>query len=282
MGIVALDHLRQNHADRETHAALGPGETDAFLRSKLHDVLETYGIHCNENDLNELTTHGNREDAQRLISALKCDASFAGRTTKERDDMLVHCIQSLVLLALRWPPRQALKVNCDRQLSPSSWIGSILEQAKERSGGKVEQHLVGAKLATRHPEIDVPNHPGHAGDAQTGRTGDFNIGTTSYHVTASPGSNVIAKCAENLREGMHPLLLVPREQVERARILADDQGIRDRLTVIAIEDFIAINIIEMSVGDQQQFIDKLRTIVSSYNSRLEAVETDLSLKIELS
>jgi Domain of unknown function (DUF4928) len=50
---------------------------------------------------------------------------------------------------------------------------------------------------------------------------------------------------------------------------------------VAIEDFIALNIIEMSVGDQQQFIEKLRAIVESYNTRLEAVETDLSLKIEL-
>jgi hypothetical protein len=80
---------------------------------------------------------------------------------------------------------------------------------------------------------------------------------------------------------LHPVLLVPRQQVEKARHIAEDRAIADRITIIAIEDFIALNIIELSTGEQQQFVSTLKDILQRYNRRLEAVETDLSLKIEI-
>ncbi len=39
--------------------------------------------------------------------------------------------------------------------------------------------------------------------------------------------------------------------------------------------------IEMSVGQQQQFVSTLADILKRYNRRLESVETDMSLKIEI-
>lgn len=80
---------------------------------------------------------------------------------------------------------------------------------------------------------------------------------------------------------MHPFLLVPRDQVDRARHLAEAQGIAERMTIAAIEEFVAQNIIELSGGDQQAFVTVLKAIIQRYNDRLEAVETDLSLKIEI-
>ena len=38
----------------------------------------------------------------------------------------------------------------------------IVENAKGRSGGIVEQQLVGAKLARRFQGVDISNHPAHA------------------------------------------------------------------------------------------------------------------------
>ncbi len=182
---------------------------------------------------------------------------------------------------MQWLGRQHLRVNCDRRHAPSKWIGNILSEAKGRSGGKVEQHLIGAKLERCHPALDIPNNPSHAGDAQTGRPGDFLVGSTAYHVTASPGSGVLEKCAANLRAGLHPVLVVPRDVADKARHIAEDQGIADRVTILAIEDFIASNIIEMTNGQQDAFVTELKAIITAYNRRLEAVETDLSLKIEV-
>src|SRR5271165_5804163 len=50
--------------------------------------------------------------------------------------------QMFMRLVLDWLARQPLKINCDRQSSPLTWVSDILTKARGRSGGKVEQHLV--------------------------------------------------------------------------------------------------------------------------------------------
>jgi hypothetical protein len=157
----------------------------------------------------------------------------------------------------------------------------IVENAKQRSGGVVEQHLVGAKLERRFRDIRIPNHPAHAGDRQTARSGDFAISKLVYHVTAAPGRNVIQKCSENIGIGLHPILLVPSEQENRALILAQEEGIDKELTIISIEDFVALNIIELATDESRDFFSILSEIVQIYNRRLEEVETDLSLQIQI-
>lgn len=280
MGIVVLDHLRQSCPVDRSAVLSDRGEV-ANSRSGLRKVLAKYGMPTEVIYLKEVTTRQGHQDGQRLFDMLGWGANLATLSAKKRDAYLQEGIRSLIALAMEWLGRQSLKINCDRQLSPASWIESILKQAKGRSGGKVEQHLIGAKLATRHPDVEVSNHAGHAGDAQTGRSGDFSIGSTCYHVTAHPGRDVIQKCAANIRAGLHPLLLVPRNQVDRARVLAEEEGMVERFTIVSIEEFVAINIIELAVGDQTVFLGKLRQIIGTYNARLEQVETDLSLKIEL-
>jgi hypothetical protein len=170
----------------------------------------------------------------------------------------------------------------ERQHTPAAWVESIISGAELRSHGIVEHHLVGATLQQRHPEIIVPNNPGHAGDAQTGRSGDFPLKDVSYHVTATDGKEATARCKENIESGVHPVLLVPRRYLENARVRADVAGIQDRVSILAIEDFITQNIIEMSTSQQQDFFSTLKAIIDQYNHRLEEVETDMSLKIELS
>jgi hypothetical protein len=175
-----------------------------------------------------------------------------------------------------------LKQRCDRCQSPAAWIDSILNAAELRSLGVVERHLVGATLQQRHPGIVVPNNPGHAGDAQTGRSGDFPLKDVSYHVTATDGKEATERCKQNIGAGVHPVLLVPRRYLENARVRADVAGIQDRVSILAIEDFITQNIIEMSTSQQKDFFSTLKAIIDEYNRRLEEVETDMSLRIELS
>jgi hypothetical protein len=175
-----------------------------------------------------------------------------------------------------------LKLRCDHQQSPATWIDSILVAAEIRSRGTVERHLVGATLQQRHPGIVVPNNPGHAGDSQTGRSGDFPLKDVSYHVTATDGKEATERCKQNIAAGVHPVLLVPRRFLENARVRADVAGIQHRTSILAIEDFITQNIIEMSTHQQQDFFSTLKAIIDEYNRRLEEVETDMSLKIEIS
>jgi hypothetical protein len=278
VGIVVLDHLRGKCPVISTEVLSARGEIKG-ARSGLSTVLGKYGIACKY--LKEVTTRAGHQDGQRLFEAFDYGRSLAALPNKKRDEYLAAAIKTLVQMAKEWLNRQHLKVNCDRQLAPAKWIGDILLEAKGRSGGKVEQHLVGAKLANAHPDINIPNNSSHAGDLQTRRPGDFIVGSTAYHVTAAPGSAVVEKCASNLKAGLHPVLLVPREQGDKARHIAEDQGIADRITIWAIEEFVALNIIELSNGEQEEYVTVLKSIIATYNCRLEAVETDLSLKIEV-
>jgi hypothetical protein len=53
------------------------------------------------------------------------------------------------------------------------------------------------------------------------------------------------------------------------------------LAIISIESFVAINIIELAIEEKKDFFRVLQEIVNVYNKRLEEVETDLSLQIEV-
>ena len=174
-----------------------------------------------------------------------------------------------------------LKLEINRIHSPQTWTGSILENAKGRSGGVVEQQLVGAKLARRFKGMDIPNHPAHAGDRQTERAGDFAISQSVYHVTSAPSRDVLQKCVKNIKAGLHPILLIPCEQKNKAQVLAQDEGIDRKLIIISIEDFVALNIIELATEESKDFFSVLKEIVEIYNTRLAEVETDLSLRIEV-
>ena len=136
-------------------------------------------------------------------------------------------------------------------------------------------------MQTRHPDRKLPSHPGHAGDLQTGRAGDFDVESISYHVTANPGREVIEKCESNVAMNRHPIVVVPAERVQKAKTLAEIEGIGDRVTILALEDFVAQNVIEISTQAGRDFYGTLREIIEEYNRRIEESETDMALKIEL-
>ena len=278
MGIVILDKLCETRLLRREDV-VSPGGEISGARAGLPKILAKHGIP--EKFLKEITTRQAYQDGQHLFEQLGYGKVLSTFNDAKRKQQLDAGLEKLRNLALAWLNRQHIQLACGRQCSPSTWIAAILDEAKGKSGGKVEQHLVGAKLEKRHPDITIPNHPGHAGDVQTGRAGDFIVGTTCFHVTAAPTSAVVFKCAANIQSGLHPVLLVPQGQVAKSRHLAEDKSLADNITIIAIEDFLASNIIELSKGRQSDFLNTLQGIIETYNRRLAEVETDMSLKIEV-
>jgi hypothetical protein len=248
-------------------------------RSGLSAILESYDIPSSY--LKEVTTRQGHQDGQRLFEQLEWGETLIEMPEDEREELLLELVEGLRSLANEWLKRQNLKLDIDRRQAPTTWVNIIVENAKGRSGGVVEQQLVGAKLARRFKGMDIPNHPVHAGDRQTERAGDFAISQLVYHVTSTPSRDVLHKCTKNVRAGLHPILLVPREQENKARILAQDERIDRELTIISIEDFVALNIIELATEESKDFFSVLKEIVEIYNKRLLEVETDLSLRIEV-
>ena len=274
-GLVILDSYATDANLARADLIAKGGEIKGVRGTNVSRVLAKYGLP--PSFLKEVTTRSAHKDGERLADSLRALDENA-----HTPDAIDQAVQDLVAHANRWLARQHITVQCDVSHSPSAWIQSILAQSRDRSGGKVEQHLVGAKLEERHPGVAIANHPANAGDQQTGRDGDFVVGSTAYHVTAAPGREVIKRCVSNLANGLHPVLLVPKELVYQTIDRAAAEDIAERVTILAIEDFLALNIIEMTAGNQRAFRAKLGSIIERYNRRLREVETDRSLSIDLS
>lgn len=278
IGAVVLDHLLQN-CPVAKHEVVSQGGEIRGARSGLSTILHNYGVPASY--LKEVTTRQAHQDGQRLFEQFNWGKKLIKLPATERKQVVSELIEILSTHAIKWLKRQNLKLDIDRRQAPSTWIRIIIDNAKQRSGGVVEQHLVGAKLKRRFQKVDVPNFPAHAGDRQTSRTGDFEISKLVYHVTATPSRNVIQKCAENIKLGLHPILLTPSDQENKAQILAQEDGINKELSIISIENFVALNIIELATEENSTFFSVLKEIIDIYNKRLSEVETDLSLQIQV-
>lgn len=278
VGIVVLDHLRTVCPVERSQVISQGGEVKG-ARSALTGVRGAYGIP--RSYLKEATSRQSPQDGQHLFEQLDWGRLLVPLPEKERDELLLELIDVLVSLAKDWLARKSMTLDIDQHDAPTRWVQTIVETARRRSGGVVEQHLVGAKLQRRFLSRSIPNYPAHAGDQQTARTGDFEIARLVYHVTAAPSRAVIQKCVANVKSGRHPILLVPSDQQQTAKVLAREDGIDHRITIMAIEDFLATNIIELATDEEKDFYDVLSEIIAIYNRRLAEVETDLSLQIQL-
>lgn len=160
-------------------------------------------------------------------------------------------------------------------------VGRLIAAAQDRGGnaaGAVAQHLVGAKLALRFPAMVITNNSSTTADKQTSRPGDFLVGDTAIHVTMSPKSELFdGVCVTNLANGYRPRVLVPEGKLEAARQMCED----DRVAVGSIEDFVGTNVEEMASFDGDQIKSGLRLLLEKYNERVQQIETDPGLLIEV-
>jgi hypothetical protein len=146
--------------------------------------------------------------------------------------------------------------------------------------GPVAQHLVGAKLQLRFPDIAVGNESYSTADEQLGRPGDFYIGDTAFHVTVAPMIGVYEKCKHNLENGYRVFLLVPERAVTGARQNAELMG-PGRIAVESIESFVGQNIEELSYFSRDKLKNGFRRLLETYNDRVDAAETDKSMLVEI-
>jgi len=278
VGMVVLDHLRHKCPAVKSEVMSDGGELRGS-RAGLGAVLNRYGLPGSF--LKEATTRQAHQDAQRLFELYQWGEALKGLHNDEKEQLLMDSITILTAKAKEWLDRPNLKFDINRLASPTAWIHLILDKSKGLSGGIVEQHLVGAKLQKRHENCSIPNHPAHSADVQTERLGDFSIHDVVYHVTAAPSQAVIQKCAANIRAGKRPILLIPQDKKAAASGFAELENLEHQISVISIEDFIAVNIIEISSNEKTDFLQILIDIIEIYNKRLADVETDMSLRIEI-
>lgn len=188
----------------------------------------------------------------------------------------VRCIQ------LDYFAKQRMKVDIDPSKPVSGIVSDILQAARCRSDrptGAVAQHLVGAKLELRFPNLEIGRDKANAADQQTSRQGDFQLGSTAFHVTMSPMQKLIPRALDNIREGFRPVILVPFDKVQFATGLFDSEGLGNRVGVQSIESFVGTNIEEIGGFEAGDIKTEIARLVRTYNERIYVSESDKSLML---
>lgn len=174
-----------------------------------------------------------------------------------------------------------VKAKFDQGTATRKLILRIVDDArKSGKAGAVAQYLVGAKLALLYPKKTIANQRASTADLQTGRSGDFEIGTTAFHITTAPMPEVFVKCNQNLEDGMRVYLLVPDEHLEGAR-QNSELLTGGRVAVESIETFIGTNVDELAHFEHAKLMGGFRSLLDKYNERVREVESDPSMLIEI-
>ncbi len=249
---------------------------------KIRKILQRFGVTKILAAEGGRTTRGTRPAAEALVTLLNHESSLGSLSPAELGEVADAMQAWLASKANDYFNRQRLEVDVDITKTAAVVVGNILTAAKERgNAGPVAQHLVGAKLQMRYPDVSVENRSFTTADQQLGRPGDFVIGGTVFHVTVSPMPGLIDKCQKNLRDGYRVYVLVPEAKIQAAREMADQAGLKDKVAIQSIETFVGQNLDEMGRFQKDNVAPGVRKLLEIYDARVAAAETDQSLQIRI-
>jgi hypothetical protein len=279
--LVVLNRLIENYKlDYHTHVAERGTQVKGASGKAVAAILSNFGEIRPFAKEGGRTNRGALSAVKSLLNTLQ-KLNLENRNTEERNLLLKEMQIFLVEKVKDFHNRQKIKLEFNHSTSTWHVISNLLKVADlEKKSGFVAQHLVGAKLQLRYPEITVINQPTNAADNQTQRPGDFLIGDTAFHVTVSPMNAVYEKCQNNIFQGYKPFLLVPDKKLIGTRQNAEE-FCDQKISVESIESFISQNIDEISFFSKNKLIESIKELIEIYNRRVDEVEFDKSLMIEL-
>ena len=279
--LVVLERLREDFCiDIKEHTALGGVQIKGVSGQAVKKILTRFGETRPFVKEGGRTNRGLRDQIKMMLEAL--DKAHLERLSPEkRADVLSELQHFLVSKVEAFHNRERIKMIYDPSKSTWQNIQGLLSAARETGKeGPVAQHLVGAKLQFRFPEITVSNESYSTADDQLGRPGDFYLGDTAFHVTVAPMGQVYEKCKDNLENGYRVFLLVPERAVTGARQNAELM-VPGRIAVESIESFVGQNVEELSYFSRDKLKNGFRRLLEAYNNRVDAAETDKSMLVEI-
>ncbi|HEY6309468.1 MAG TPA: DUF4928 family protein [Streptosporangiaceae bacterium] len=289
VGLVMIDHMAGDFPLKEQQY-LTSSQVRNLGRARIRTILVRHDEHRQFTSEAGRTSRGSVPLARELAGVLNSSLGaqpYINSTADEQEEIR-YLLRAWFVARIRADYFDRRRIEAD-ELDPNKpsrqAIAELLKAARDRGGyaaGAVAQHLVGAKLSLRFPDRDIGNESYSTADQQTDRPGDFLVGDTAIHVTMSPGDNLMSnRCRDNLQDGFRPLVLVPDDRVEAARQLAANAGIGDRVAVSSVEEFVGTNIEEIAAFAAPEIRSGLRALLQRYNQRVQAVEPDPSLQIEI-
>ena len=279
--LVVLNRLKENYIlDFSSHVADRGMQIKGASGAAVAAILKSFGEERPFAKEGGRTNRGGPSEVRSLLEMLK-GLDFDKQSSDTRNNELQNMMAFLVDRVRDFHNRQKIKFTFNPALSTWHIVHNLISEAiAEGKTGYVAQHLVGAKLQLRFPDIIVSNESGSTADMQTQRPGDFLIGHTAFHVTVAPMQPVFEKCKHNIIQGLKPFLLVPDSKLIGARQIAE-QACQQQIAVESIESFVSQNINEISNFNKEKLSLSFKDLVALYNKRVDEIETDKSLMIDL-
>ncbi len=280
--LIVLERLREDcHLEISAHLADGGAQIAGLNLPSLRKILTRFGEQRSFPSEGGRTNRGNNKVIRTLLTML-AKRGFRNLSKPERDSLIDYMQEFLVHSLDAYYRLERIRFEFDPSKPIRTIISDILEAAHKRNrGGPVAQHLIGAKLALRFPEQEISNFAYSAADGQAGRTGDFCVGSTAFHVTVAPGLGHVDRCAKNIGEGLNVFLITPEKKVVNARALLDTKQLQEKVAVESLESFVGQNISELAQFAAHLLPHKLGELLREYNKRVRKAETDGSLMIEV-
>ncbi len=283
-GITILENLLGDYTlNLAHHQTAGGTQLKHAGPSTGRKVLPRFGIVL-EVGLGEFgrTSRGGPPAAGRLMKLLE-PLHLEQLPHGDRNDALLFLQGRMAHELERISKRAVQEIKTQPGDTFEKFIGNILAKVSAHYSGAVAQHLVGAKLAMRFRELPITVDVAAAADAPTNRPGDFLINDTAFHITLSPQPALFEKCVENLRQGYNVYLLVPEDEVDKAKKRAADRyRIGDKITIKSIESFVAQNIDEIAIFSKQESAKQQAELIRIYNERIDRANERYAPHLSLS
>jgi hypothetical protein len=265
----------------DSHRSENEGQVAGLSAKSIETLLATFGERRQLSSVGGRSNRGALPTAGTLLVAMQ-PLALDKLETDERiailTDMQRHLVEAVVA---KFFAAERVKAAFDPSANTASFIRAILANAEDASkSGPVAEHLVGAKLACLYPEKTIRNKSVTTSDAQGGHAGDFQIGQTVFHVTVRPMPELYSKLKKNCDHGLRVYLLVPQSQVVGAQQNATAVA-GNGVAVEPIESFVATNIDELGHFEEHKIRTGIRALLETYNRRVDEVELDKSLLIEI-
>jgi hypothetical protein len=143
--------------------------------------------------------------------------------------------------------------------------------------GALMQHLVGAKLTLALPQNPLKSYGFSVSDEANSRPGDFLIEDVVIHVTTGPTDALLKKCIDNLNSKFRPIIVTTSNGVTWGQTLTKNFDIEGRVDFFDIEQFVAMNIYELSQFSPKKRDHTVIDLINTYNEIVQKCETDYSM-----
>jgi len=264
------------------HVASGEAQITGLSGSAVRKILTEFGETRVLSAIGGRSNRGARGDITKLFDAMQ-SLHLERLPEPERISVLRAMQRRLVTEYVgRYFAVKRVKAPFDMNATTDSLIHTLLgNAAASGKAGAVAEYLVGAKLALKFPSKEIRNKRFNTADAPGGFSGDFEVGNTAFHVTVAPMPELLQKCKANLERGLRVYLLVLESQVVGARQNMEMIA-AGRISVRSIESFVATNVDELAeFADGETLKTGVRRLLEKYNERVDTVELDKSLLIEI-